>query len=153
MKAKNKKLMREQLDITLGRFKRLKATSPPQKGWIRAVRDALGMTGGQLAKRLDVNKQRVARIERDETGGKITLKTLMHVAEALDCVCVYGIVPKTTLKQTIKRQAALVAASRMSRVDQTMRLEKQGLSEAEKLKVLKQQIEDIINAMPKSLWE
>jgi len=32
---------------------------PPPKGWIRAIRDALGMTGVQLAKRLHVRPQTV----------------------------------------------------------------------------------------------
>ena len=62
MKAKHRKLARGQLDETLKRFGPLKAIGSPKKGWIRAIRDALGMTGEQLAKRLNVNKQRVSRI-------------------------------------------------------------------------------------------
>ena len=55
MKAKHKKLARDQLDETLNRFGPLKAIASPGKGWIRAIRDALGMTGEQLAKRLKVS--------------------------------------------------------------------------------------------------
>ncbi len=66
MKAKQKNLAREQLDEVLKKFLPLKIVNSPRKGWIRAIRDALGMTGAQLAKRLHTNKQRVSRIEQDE---------------------------------------------------------------------------------------
>lgn len=153
MKAKHKNLAREQLDETLKQFLPLKAIVPPRKGWIRAIRDAFGMTGEQLAKRLDANKQRISRIEQDEKLGNITLKTLRSVAEALDCEFVYGFVPRDSLGQTVKNRARSVAKKRMSRSDQMMRLEKQELSQDEREKVLESMIADITSTMPKSLWD
>ncbi len=153
MKAKHKKLVREQLDETLKRFGPIKTLVPPTKGWIRAIRDALAMTGEQLAGRLNTNKQRIARIEQDEILGKLTIKTLRSVAQAMDCIFVYGVVPRKSLEQTVRNQAGLVAKKRIVRTNQTMRLEKQELSEKEKEKVLKALIEDILNEMPKSLWD
>ncbi len=152
MKAKHKKLAREQLDATLQRFESLKTVVPPQKGWIRAIRDALGMTGEQLAARLNVNKQRVSRIQQDEKLGKVKLETLRNVADALDCVFVYGFIPRESLEQTVRNQARLVAKKRLARSSQTMRLEKQELNETDKDKALKELIEDIVNEMPKTLW-
>lgn len=153
MKAKHRKLAREQLDETLNRFGPLKAIASPGKGWIRAIRDALGMTGEQLAKRLNVNKQRVSRIEQDERLGNVTIKTLRSVADALDCVFVYGFVPNESLEQTIRNQAESIARKRMDRSNQMMRLEKQELSEEEKAKAMNGLILDIIETMPKSLWD
>lgn len=153
MKAKQKKLAREQLGQTLKQFLPLKAIVPPRKGWIRAVRDALGMTGEQLAKRLDTNKQRISRIEQDEKLGNITVKTLRNVAEALDCEFVYGFVPKQTLEDAVRNQARTVAKKRMSRSDQMMRLEKQELRPSEKEKAVESMISEIIDTMPKSLWD
>ena len=154
MKAKHKKLVREQLDATLKRFEPLKTlVPPPGKGWIRAIRDALGMTGEQLAIRLDTNKQRIARIEQDEKLGKVTIKTLRSVAEAMDCIFVYGFVPRDSLEQTVRNQAGLIAKKRTARSNQMMRLEKQELSEKEKEKALISLIEDIMNELPKSLWD
>ena len=153
MKAKLKNLAREQLDETLQQFLSLKTVIPPRKGWIRAIRDALGMTGEQLAKRLNSNKQRVSRIEQDEKLGKVTINTLRNVAEALDCEFVYGFVPRQSLEKTVRNQARSVAKKRMSRSDQMMRLEKQELSEYEKEKVLKKMITDITTTMPRSLWD
>ena len=86
MRKKNQKLIRDQLSNTLERFRSLKSINPPSKGWIRAVRDALGMNVRQLAERLNVDKSRVSRIERDEVEGNVTLKTMRRVGEALDCV-------------------------------------------------------------------
>jgi len=153
MDLKYKKLMRIQLDETLLRFEVLKATTVPKKGWIRAIRDALGMSGRQLARRMGVNQQRIARMERDERPGKLTLKTLQAAAEAMDCVFVYGIVPKDSLEQTIRSQARRLAQKQTARSNQLMRLENQELDEKEKDKALKELVEEIVRTMPKSLWE
>ena len=153
MTGKQKKLAREQLDETMKSFKSLKAMSAPRKGWIRAIRDTLGMTGVQLAKRLKVNQQRVARIEQDEVLGKVTLNTMQNAAEAMDCVFVYGVVARDSLEQIVREQAELVAKKRMARSNQMMRLEKQELSEAEKAKALQTIIDEIVETMPKSLWD
>jgi predicted DNA-binding mobile mystery protein A len=153
MNSKQIELAREQLDETLRNFNSLKRVSIPPKGWIRAIRDTLGMTGEQLAKRLGVHQQRVARLERDEKLGKVTLNTMRSTAEALNCVFVYGIVPIESLEQTVRYQAEKVAKKRMSRSDQMMRLEKQELSQEEKAKAIKYLIEELIETMPKSLWD
>jgi len=153
MRGKQIKLAREQLDETMKSFKPLKAISAPKKGWIRAIRDTLGMSGAQLAKRLDVNQQRVARIEQDEVLGKVTLNTMQNAAEAMGCVFVYGVVPRDSLQQIVGRQAEIVAKKRMARSNQTMRLEKQELSEAEKSKAIHDLTDEIVETMPKSLWD
>ena len=153
MKAFQKKLIIEQLSSTLNRFKILKTIIPPQKGWIRAIRDALGVNGRQFAQRLEVNRSRITRIEHDEVTGNVTLRTMHRAAEALDCVFVYGLVPKTSLQDTIKKQAYLVAKKRMMRVSHTMLLEDQGLSEKEKKKAFDTTVEELIQTMPKSLWD
>ena len=153
MKSKQIKLAREQLDTALRRFEPLKSIAPPNKGWIRAIRDAIGMTGEQLANRLNINKQRVSRIEHDEKLGKVKIETLRNVADALDCVFVYSFVPRTTLEQAVREQAEVIAKKRMARSNQLMRLEKQELSKDEKNKALQNLIDEITETMPKSLWD
>jgi predicted DNA-binding mobile mystery protein A len=153
MNPKQLKLAREQLDQTLRNFDSAKKVPLPAKGWIRAMRDTLGMTGEQLAKRLHVNQQRVARLEQDEKLGKVTLNTMKNAAAALNCVFVYGIVPKESLEQTIRNQAEKVARKRMARSNQMMRLEEQELSEQEKANALTYLVDDIIETTPKSLWD
>jgi len=153
MKTKYKHLAREQLDQTFKRFEALKATSVPAKGWIRAVRDTLGMSGKQLAQRMGVNQQRIARMEQDERPGKVTVKTLQAAAEAMDCVFVYALVPRESLEQTIRGQARKLAKKQSAYSNQLMRLENQELDNSEKTKVFESLVEDIIRMMPKSLWE
>ncbi len=153
MKSRNAKLVREQLENTLRQFRILVNTSIPQKGWVRALRDALGMSGRQLAQRLGVQQQRVTEIEQNEVHGAITIKTLRRVAKALDCVFVYGFVPRTNLEDTVKRQAEFLVRKRMNRVSHTMLLENQQLSHEEEERIIHEKVEDLINSMPRSLWD
>ncbi len=153
MKPKQLKLAREQLDNTLKQFESLKNIAAPNKGWIRAIRNVIGMTGNQLANRLNINKQRVSRIEHDEKLGRVKIETLRKVADALDCVFVYSFVPRDSLEKMVKEQAELIAKKRMAKSNQMMRLEKQELSKEEKEKVLQELINEIVDTMPKSLWD
>ncbi|MEN8128047.1 MAG: mobile mystery protein A [Planctomycetota bacterium] len=153
MKARQKKLVQQQLDGALGCFDVLRRVTVPPKGWVRAIRNALGMTGRQLARRLGTNRQRVARIEQDEKQGRVTVNTLRNVAEAMDCEFVYGFVPRESLEQTVQDQARRVAVKRMNRSNQLMRLEAQELSKAEKDQVLNELIDEIVGTMPRYLWD
>ena len=125
----------------------------PPKGWVRAIRDALGMSGRQLAERLGVARQRVEEIERAEVSGSMTLKTLRKVAEGFDSVFVYGFVPRTSLEQLVRSQASKIANDRMARVSQTMKLEDQGLIQTELEESLKRMIEDLMDSPPSSFWD
>jgi len=97
----------------------------PPKGWILAIREALEMSQAQLAARLGVSRPRVAQIEDSEIADALTLKTLRHVAEALDCKLVYALVPNKPLEATVRERKASVAKSLMWSLEQTMRLEAQ----------------------------
>jgi predicted DNA-binding mobile mystery protein A len=153
MQTKQKKLARRQLDETLSRLAPLRQLSPPAKGWIRAIREALGMTGAQLARRLNTNKQRISRIEQDESRASLTLDTLYKVAAALDCTLIYGLVPKQSLEQTVRHQATRLAHRRIQRSNQMMRLEKQELGPEAKAQILQELVQEIVDQMPKALWE
>lgn len=153
MRAKYKKLTTKQLDEAVSGLKPLKAVAVPPKGWVRAIRDAMGMSARQLAKRMGVQQQRIVRIEQDEKQGRVTLKTMQSVAEALDCEFVYGFVPKESLEHAIRNQARRVAAKRMSRSNQMMRLEAQELKPDEKKQVLDELADEIFNEMPRNLWD
>ena len=150
---KNKKLMRQQLEITLQKFRPLLDISMPPKGWIRAVRDALGMNGRQLADRLNVTRQRAAMIEKDELGNAATLKTMRRVAEALDCVFVYGLVPRKSLENTLHEQAKQVVKKRLARVSHTMMLENQQLSDIDQKQAINDLVKELVETQPSTLWD
>lgn len=153
MKPKYKQIARRQLDATLAKFSEVKHVQPPIKGWIRAVREALGMSGKQLAKRLQVSQPRVFKLEQDEPAGALTLRTMQQTAEALDCVFVYALVPRSSMEETVRTQAMLVAAERMQRVSHTMLLEAQGLSPAEQQDSLDAAVEELVRETPRELWD
>lgn len=153
MKSRHKQLARQQLDKTLGLFGFAKGMQLPAKGWIRAVREALGMSGKQLAQRLKVSQPRIPKLEQDEPSGAVTLKTMRQVAEALDCVFVYALVPRTSLEETVRTQARKVVAARMQRVSHTMLLEAQGLSGEEQRASLDAAVEELVREMSRELWD
>src|SRR6516225_12018564 len=96
--------------------------SPPVRGWIKAVREALGMSTAQLAKRLGVKQPSVVDLEQSEAKGSIELATLRRVAEALDCKLVYALVPNKPLETMIRDRARLFAQRRRKPVEHSMLL-------------------------------
>ena len=153
MKPKYKQIARRQLDATLAKFGEVKNVQPPAKGWIRAVREALGMSGKQLAGRLGVTQPRVFKLEQGEPSGALTLKTMRQVAEALDCVFVYALVPRSSLEETVRTQAREVAVERLRSVSHSMLLEAQGLSPEEQQAALDAAVEELARETPSNLWE
>lgn len=152
MQPRHRRTMRDQLDKTFFQLSSVKALQPPVKGWLRSIREALGMSGKQLGERLDVSQPRVVQLEKDELSGALTLKTIRQAAEAMDCQFVYAVVPRTSLKDTIRQQARKVAAKRLSRTSHTMLLEDQMVSNDEQHKMLEEKVEDLIRNLPNDFW-
>jgi predicted DNA-binding mobile mystery protein A len=152
MKPKHRRTMRDQLDKTFAQLTNLKTLQAPVKGWLRSIREALGMSGKQLGKRLEVSQPRVVQLEKDELSGALTLKTMRQAAEAMDCVFVYAVVPRTSLEETMHRQARKVATERLSRTSHTMLLEDQMVSNDEQKKMFEDKVEDLIRNIPNDFW-
>jgi predicted DNA-binding mobile mystery protein A len=152
MQPKHRRTMRDQLDKTFAQLRSLKELQPPLKGWLRSVREALGMSGQQLGKRLEVSQPRIVQMEKDELSGALTLKSVRQAAEAMDCVFVYAVVPRVSLEETIRQQARIVAAKRLSRTAHTMLLEDQTVSIDEQRKMLEDKMEDLVRNLPRDLW-
>ena len=106
-----------------GNLTQLRDAQPPKQGWISAVRQALGMTAKQLAERVGLSQPRIAKMELNENNLKIS--TMKKIAEGLDCDFVYGFVPKSSLQETINRQARKKAEAILSNVNTNMALEDQ----------------------------
>lgn len=120
-----RKAVRQELDNRLAPMTAA-VLAPPAKGWIRVLRDALGMTGSDVAARMGVTQSRVAAIERAEVNGTVKLDTLQRAAEAMGCKLVYALVPlEGTLDGMVRDQARNVARDRLARAAHTMRLEGQ----------------------------
>jgi predicted DNA-binding mobile mystery protein A len=124
-------IARRNLDERLASLKPVGAHMPPPRGWIRALREALGMSARQLGQRLGVKQQSVMDLEASEAQGTIQINTLMRVAEALDCTLVYALVPRTSLDEMVTARARSVARAQLVRIGHNMDLEAQGLPAAE----------------------
>jgi predicted DNA-binding mobile mystery protein A len=114
----------QQIDKTLGSWRAL-PRARPRSGWLRAVRQALGMTTRQLASAVGVTQTAVVDAERNEANGDITLATLQKYATALGCEVSYVLVPKRSLEQMLEERAELIAREQVSRVSHSMSLESQ----------------------------
>jgi predicted DNA-binding mobile mystery protein A len=67
----------------------------PAAGWLRTVRDSLGLTLADLARRLNVTPPAVRAFEKAEAEDRITLASLRRVAVAMECDLVYALVPRS----------------------------------------------------------
>lgn len=125
----------------------------PPKGWVRAIRDALGMTTAQFAMRLSVSQPRIIKLERAEADGTMTLRTLQRAAEALGCRLVYALVPEKPLAEMVQERAALIADRRATAVEHTMRLEDQAVTDEDAASALRQQMIQELLRRPARLWD
>ncbi len=116
---------RETLDRRLVPMQPTTQYAPPRLGWIRAIRDALGMSAAELAARMGISGASVRSLEQKEMSGGIRLSSLQRAAQAMDCTLVYAFVPNTTLDETVRRQAQRVLDEQIGRTRQTMALEAQ----------------------------
>src|SRR5271154_3759695 len=101
------------LDARYAKMENPNLWARPPKGWIRAIRDSLGMTTQQLAKRLDMSQSRVIAIEKAEQAGTLKLNTLERAADALGCQLVYTLMPKESLADTLRHRAEAKARDLM----------------------------------------
>jgi predicted DNA-binding mobile mystery protein A len=83
------------------------------------------MSTAQLAKRLRIKQPSVIALEKSEAKGTIELATLRRVAEALDCIVVYALVPRQPLEAMVRGRARTLARRRLQAVEHSMLLENQ----------------------------
>jgi predicted DNA-binding mobile mystery protein A len=141
------------LDQRFVALRPLAKSQRPPKGWLRAVRDALGMTAAQLARRMGVSQPRITELEQAEVSGNVTLRSLQRAAEALGCRLVYAFVPEKPLADTIRERAEVVAQQRLAAVEHTMRLEDQAVKDKNARNNLRRQFVDDLLRHPARLWD
>lgn len=124
-------LARRHLDERLLPMRPLVGLARPHRGWIRALRDALGMSSTELATRMGTSQSVIPTIERNEVRGAIKLDTLERAADALGCDLVYALVPRTSLGEAVWSRAHERAAEHLEGVAHHMRLEDQAVSTAD----------------------
>src|ERR1035441_211537 len=77
----------------------------PARGWLRAVRNAVGERQDVLANKMGLKRQSYADLENAEERGVITLASLARAADALGCELVYFLVPRAPAANTFSELA------------------------------------------------
>lgn len=141
---------RGRLDERFAQFGAAERYRPPARGWIKAIREALGMSTAQLAKRMNVRQPSVVGLEASEAKGSIELATLRRAAEALDCTLVYVLIPNKPLGTTVRERAREFLRRRRRPVEHTMLLEDQRVKDS----VTDAQLEDTLRGTnPRLFWD
>jgi predicted DNA-binding mobile mystery protein A len=132
MRANFKQLRLRQLARSLLPFRATVSVSRPQKGWVRALREALGVSSGALAERVGATRQLILQQEKAEAEDRISLKSLRGLASALDCDLVYALVPReSTLEELQDKRERETARKNVLGVAHTMVLENQATGNIE----------------------
>lgn len=119
------KLRLEQIDNQIATFRELAGKQPPKGGWLKAIRQALGLTLRQQASLRGISFPVLYKAEQAEAEDRITLANLRRLAATLDCQLVYALVPNKPLVEVIDRRAETVARQQVLSTAHTMDLEDQ----------------------------
>ena len=148
------KLQFQQLNEKMLQLAGMKHVIVPPIGWIKAIRNGIGMSMEQLGKKLSITKQGVMDMEKREKEGAITIKSMQEIAKAIDMQFVYGFLPKAgSLEQMIEYRALEIATKIVQRTSTSMKLEDQVNSKERIENAIKERASEIINRTPKILWD
>lgn len=90
---------------------------------LRGIRETLGLTQKQLAKRIRISQPLLSRIE--ENTANCTLKTIVKVARALEGDFLGVVAVRNSLESMIRRQAETKAKNILKRTYANMAMEEQ----------------------------
>ncbi len=151
MRAQDRAIARKQLDKRLNVLRNFSFVRPP-RGWVKAIREALGMTTAQLAKRIGVVQSRVVDIEKAEVTGSLTLDSLERAARALNCDLVYAIVPRKPLEEMISQRATSLAMNNLKTTRHSMALEDQSVDEEDERQQVSRLAKQLAEQSRSNLW-
>lgn len=138
-------------NVNLAR-KKLEGLAIPSEGWLRTARKALGMSGAQLGRKLDVTRGAVSINEKAELSGGITIKTMQQMAESMGCRFVYAVVPETDIEDILMKRARTKATKQVRNASVHMALENQLLAEEKLVAEVERLAKEMIETSPSDLW-
>jgi predicted DNA-binding mobile mystery protein A len=140
-----------QLDKQLSNVRRHLVT-PPSGGWIKTIREALGMNLETLGQRLGVTRQTAHQLEAAEVDGSITLRRLRAAANALECDVAVVLVPRVPLENLVNDRARHVATQQLKRVAHSMAMEAQAIDDKHRGEMIRELAERLIAQRDPSIW-
>jgi predicted DNA-binding mobile mystery protein A len=153
MKYKNK-VRTDELQDSLEPFREALDAKVPAEGWVRAVREQLGMTNVQLAARMGRKAaQTIEDMQKNEVSGALTLRNLRALAEAMECRLVYAVVPAKSFGKVRRDRARLLAARELEGAVRPVGQEgREARVESEK-QALDELVQKLLDGSPKKLWD
>jgi predicted DNA-binding mobile mystery protein A len=102
------------------------AASTPARGWLRAVREATGITQAEVASKMAVKRQSYAQFENAEEAGAISLASLRRASEAMGCELFYFVVPRESVARSFADLAQIhdPAAMHLKATEHSMALKR-----------------------------
>jgi predicted DNA-binding mobile mystery protein A len=121
------------LDNLNKKIEPLRSEQVPPQGWLRIVREGLGLSLRAVAEKLDATPQTVHAFERREAAGTLTLANLRKTAAAMNCEVVYFLVPEEAKAKTFTKLAAAQSGflAYLLDTEHSMQLEDQGVGDIE----------------------
>ena len=152
MNKKFANLQLHQMDSALAKLRELPAVLRPSAGWVKAIRESLGMSASAFARKLGITPSSIAKLEKAEADEKITLASLRKLANALDCELQYTLVPRKSLEEILLERAITVAKERLQPISHSMSLENQSVSQPANNKQLELLAKEILDGPRRNLW-
>lgn len=152
MSSEFNQLRLEQLQSSLNAYGVLRTKRPPLRGWLKEIREALGITQRQQAARLGVTGASVHKSEQSEADERITLGQLRKMADCLDCDLVYALVPRKPLTEVVQGRATQLASEEVLGVAHTMSLEDQKPTDERIQKQVTRRAEELLRGKWSELW-
>jgi len=128
--------------------KQLADVEVPAKGWIAAMRTALGMSAEYVGQRKGVSRNAVYQAERSEKDGAVSLKQMEQLAAAMGGRFVYAIVPDDRIDEMKYRQAKSKALQLLS-IEEAV----SNWSIDEKQDWVDDKAAELMHDMPAHFWE
>lgn len=146
-------LARKHLERRLAPLRGRQDLMRPPHGWLRAIRDALGMTTRQLAHRMGKVQSAIVDLEKSEARETVSLVKLREAAAAMDCTLVYALVPNRPIDEILRARAEGMAECQLARASHTMALENQGLDQPAIAAERERLIEELLRGSIARLWD
>ena len=153
MKSDERLLARKNLDRKLIKLKSIETPGTPPRGWVKAIREALGMTAAQFGRRMGVSQPRALEIEKNEIKGTLTLNSLERAAQALNCRLVYTLLPNEPLDVMVENRAKALAETRLKHISHSMSLEDQAVSKEAHQQALAKIVRQLSDKSASELWD
>jgi predicted DNA-binding mobile mystery protein A len=151
-RGRKARLRRRELDRLFEQVRPLELAAPG-KGWIADIRESLGMTGRDFARRLGVDPSSAKRLEQSEAKRSVTLASLDRAAAALGCRVAYVLIPERPLEEAIRARAAALVEQLHTPVAHSMAIEGQTSDQPSTNDRREIMIDELIYNLDPDLWK